>query len=97
MDNKRLYDNVKALCSATGIRMGDVECKAGVNPGYISRFARDKIKNVRLDVILAFADVFAVSVEDLVYKDFAKELEEKERQKEIDALEKRLKELKNGQ
>lgn len=97
MDGKLLYENIKALTLVKGVRMGDVENESGVQPGYMSRVGRARIQNVRLDVVLAYADALDVTVEDLVRKDFTKEIKEKARQKEIDALEKRLKELKDGQ
>lgn len=96
MDSKLLYDNIKALALVKGVHMGDVEYKSGVQPGYISRVGRGGIQNVRLDVVLAYADALDVTVEDLVRKDFTEDIKEKARQKEIDALEKRLKELKDG-
>ena len=97
MDGKLLYENIKALTLVKGVRMGDVEHESGVQPGYMSRVGRAGIQNVRLDVVLAYADALDVAVEDLVRKDFTKEIKEKARQKEIDALEKKLTELKNGQ
>ena len=97
MNNRLIYDNVKALSAYKKVKVGDIERSCGVNAGYMSRFARQAIQNVRLDVILAFAKAFDVTVEELVEVDMAEKINAEIREREIKELERKIKELKNGQ
>lgn len=97
INNRLIYDNVKALSAYKGIKIGDIERSCGLQAGYISRFARDSIQHVRLELILAFAKAFDVTVEELVEVDMAEKINAEIREREIKELEQKLEELKNGQ
>lgn len=72
MDNSKLINNIHILAKRQGKKIGDVERKAGVSAGYMSRIAKNdsgKI-NPSIDFIVAVADELDVSLDDLINNDF---------------------------
>ena len=71
--NKQLYLNVKALCKANRMKMSDIENEICVTQGYLSR-----TKGVSLRALIKIANIFEVSVDELLTGNFGHELEIKE-------------------
>jgi hypothetical protein len=67
---EQIYKNVKALAQLNGREMKDVEKSIGRTPGYLSR------KNSSLNVLdlITLAQMFNVSVDDMINGDYEKEL-----------------------
>lgn len=97
IDNKLLYANIKALSAYKNVKIGNIERSCGLNAGYLSRLARDNIRYVRLDVILAFSDALGVTVESLVRGNMLEYVERKKRREEIERLTAELEKLQNEQ
>ena len=76
--NKQLYLNVKALCKANGMKMSDIENEICVTKGYLSR-----TKGVSLSALIKIANIFDVSVDDILTGDFGKKVEIKESVEEL--------------
>ena len=65
---ERIYRNVKALARLNELKLGDIEGKIGVSRGYLSRK-----KALVVDKVCMVADVFGVTTDDLIRKDYEKE------------------------
>ena len=76
--NKQLYMNVKALCKANGMKIAYVENEICVTPGYLSR-----AKGISLNALLKIANIFEVSVDELLTGNFSHEFEIKESVEEL--------------
>ena len=83
--------NVLCLLKKQGKKIGDLETDIGVAKGYISRCKYGSKQRISFPTMLMAADYVETPLQDLVSEDFAKELELKEIQRQIEEL-KRLKE-----
>ncbi|MFA6935530.1 MAG: helix-turn-helix domain-containing protein [Sphaerochaetaceae bacterium] len=72
-----LYNNVKFAAKQKQMKIGDIEEKAGVSPGYFSRLAGKDDRNSTIDALMNVADLLGVSFELLLTSD----LEARHRQK----------------
>lgn len=63
---KNFVDNVYYCCKAKGVKIGEIEGKAEVSSGYLSRLKGDKNPKPNADVIVAASDVLGVPVEVLL-------------------------------
>ena len=68
MFNKKLcIENIYALAKTKGIRIGDLEEKAGVSKGYLSRINRDDSTSIpTIDLLASIADQLGVGIDFLV-------------------------------
>ena len=83
--------NLRYVCKDKGIQIGELERKAGVSLGYLSRM-ENKGKSISLCKAYAFANIVGVTIDDLLRKDFFKEMRIKELEEEL----KKLKEDEDG-
>ena len=84
----RLYTNIKALSKIRGIPLGIFESIVDVSQGYFSR------RHVyAFNVIFALSEYLGVPVEDMVKKDYTKELEICKKQKRIQALQDKINDI----
>jgi len=64
---ERMIENVRALCAIDREHIGKIETQVlGVSPGYFSR----NPKNLKTQHVVALADYFCVSIDDLTKCDF---------------------------
>lgn len=87
-----LYENVKNYATLNNLKLGDIEKKLGVHPGYLSRQKKNPTMSVEL--VLSLAKILGVRFEDLISTDLykAKMIEESRKRIEakIEALKKEL-------
>lgn len=69
--NTNIYNNVKALAKAKGVKLQDFAKSLNISVGYISRIE----KNISVEVLMKISKFFNVSMEDLVNKDFKSEFD----------------------
>lgn len=70
---KRITKNILFLTARKGIKKSDLETKAGVTPGYLSRFKPDSSSLPSSTFLIEAARVLEVTVDDLIYQDFSQE------------------------
>lgn len=73
-----LHKNVKWLCKCRGMQMRDVEKEIGVSTGYLSRS-----KNLGIDKVMKIAEIFGLTIDELMKKDFSYLDEQKKLEKII--------------
>ena len=76
--NERVCRNVKALCKINHTQLGDIEKQLGKNPGFFSR--RCKISP---DMMIEIADIFEMTLDDLMKMDFEKYMQEAEEKENL--------------
>ena len=83
IDPDRIYNNIKTLSEKNNVLLGDIEYYAGVSQGFISRL---KCKNGNSDfikylmVLNVASSFFNINIESLIFDDYNKELDEKQKQ-----------------
>ena len=83
IDPDRIYNNIKTLSEKNNVLLGDIEYYAGVSQGFISRL---KCKNGNSDLIKYLmvlnvaSSYFNINIESLIFDDYNKELDEKQKQ-----------------
>jgi transcriptional regulator with XRE-family HTH domain len=85
-----IYENIDYLFKKTGFKRKDVEEKLGLSSGYLSRN-----KNMTVVTAEKIAEIFNISLGDLLSKDYARSFilaELKEKRAEIDNKIKELEE-----
>ena len=88
----RLYSNIKCLCTVNKVAMRAIE--APMQAGSISRYEnRGKIEDLPVWLVCKAAMAFGVTVEDLMKRDFARELEAEKIKAEMKRLQERLAEI----
>lgn len=60
-----LFDNIDFLIKSENRKIGEVESKAGVSAGYISRTSKDGGSRPGIDFIMNIAKVLHVSIDTL--------------------------------
>ncbi len=66
-NKKRCIDNIYALAKAKGLKIGDIEEKAGVSKGYLSRINKDNSASVpTVDLLESIAEQLEVGIDYLV-------------------------------
>ena len=68
-----MYKNIKTLCKFNHIKMNELEAQIGVSVGYLSKVG-NKGKNLTVDKVSKTADILGTTVDDLLKRDFWKEL-----------------------
>ena len=86
MYNSRINENVRYLAKAKGIKLGYIEKELGVSLGYFSRGNQTNINAARLYQV---SKILGESMEDLIEKDFRREII----QDKIAELKRELKEI----
>lgn len=70
-DKSRCLANIYHLAKDKGIKLGDLETKAGVSVGYISRINKDdSTSKPSIDFLTGVAAVLDISLDALLYYDF---------------------------
>ena len=74
ISKKRIGENINALAKYHGFKIKDLEDEAGVSQGYISRLSNKNSKdsNPVIDLLMMASEKFRVTIDSLVYLDFAK-------------------------
>lgn len=66
-DKKRCIENIYALAKAKGLKIGDLEEKAGVSKGYLSRINKEDSTSIpAVDLLASIADQLGVGIDLLV-------------------------------
>lgn len=66
-DKKRCIDNIYAIAKAKGLKIGDIEEKAGVSKGYLSRINKEDSTSIPgIDLLASIADQLGVGIDYLV-------------------------------
>ncbi len=66
-DKKRCVDNIYALAKEKGLKIGDIEEKAGVSKGYLSRINKEDSTSIpTIDLLASIADQLGVGIDYLV-------------------------------
>ena len=66
-DKKRCIDNIYVLAKEQGMKIGDLEEKAGVSKGYLSRINKEENTSIPgIDLLASIADQFHVGIDYLV-------------------------------
>lgn len=86
--NRKIYQNIRALCRINAYQIGDVEKDIGKYPGYFSR-----CRNISAEDMVSVAKRFEITVDDLICQDYGQELVKLECQDEIYASIARMKDL----
>lgn len=61
-----IYRNIKFEAKRKQVKIGELEEKAGVSPGYFSRLSGKDDKNSAIDIIMKVADILNISLELLL-------------------------------
>lgn len=89
MDNlENFYKNVKYLCKAKGIKIGELEAGVGVSKGYFSRVSKSGQKEIGVIKAFKIAEILGQDLESLINDDAWVDFRIKELQAEIEKLEK---------
>ena len=70
---KRVAENIRCIVAMRKLNMGDVERTAGVSQGYISRKCHGGNEKITIHMLVSFADVLGIKINDLLEKDYASE------------------------
>ena len=88
-DSKKYYErffrNIRFVCKNKGIQIGELETIVGVSLGYISRMEKNG-KSISLRNAYSLANIVGVTIDDLLRKDFFKEMRIKELEEELKKL-----------
>lgn len=66
LNKELMFDNIYYLLQASGMKIGELEMKAGVSPGYISRAAKDEKSKPGIDFIIGASSALNTSVDTLI-------------------------------
>ena len=66
---EKLIENIRELLKQRGIKIGDLEQKIGVSPGYFSRILKEG-RDIPIEHIIAVAAILQVSIDNLLFGDF---------------------------
>lgn len=64
-----LYSNIKYLAKQNQMKLGELEDKVGVSPGYFSRLSGKDVKNSAIDVLVKLSDTLDVTLDLLLTVD----------------------------
>lgn len=98
LDSGKVCLNIKNLALIKGIKIGDLERKAGLSTGYMSRVMNAEHHNTfdkYLNLIVTAANMMQVSFEDLLFKDY--EIEKRKHQEEMLDILNKLQTLPRGE
>lgn len=71
-DKKRCIENIYAIAKEKNIKIGDMEEKAGVSKGYLSRINKENnTTSPSIEVLASIAETLSVTVDMLMNGDFA--------------------------
>ena len=74
--SRQLYQNVKFLARANGLRMKEVEQSIGLSSGYFSRCSQSR-NSPHIDTVCALSKLFSVPIEDLISDSYEKRIQAK--------------------
>ncbi len=73
---KKCVDNIYALCKFNNIKIGDLEAKCNVSPGYFSRLNKnEEFSFPNIDVLLRVSSIFNVGLDSIVHFDYGSDKE----------------------
>jgi len=93
--NLQFHENLKWYCKNKGIKIGDLEESIGVSKGYLSRLMGKKA--ISVGKAYQIAQVFGVSLDEMLSKSIWREEKERELFKKIRELEEEVKKLRTWQ
>ena len=70
IDSKKIVENIQFLAKNKGIKIGELEKKAGVTVGYLSRFLNSESSVPKLDVIYTIANELGVNIDSLLSDEY---------------------------
>ena len=82
----RFFANIKYICDEKGLNLGDVERKAGVSQGYLSRIRNTAGKGISLMKAYFLAKQVGETLDDLLSRDIDKEQRIKKLEEELRML-----------
>lgn len=65
-NKKILFDNIYLLIKQSDLKIGELETRAGVSPGYISRTSKEGTAKPGIEFIMKVADILEVSIDLLL-------------------------------
>jgi hypothetical protein len=71
-DRKLLFDNIAALVKRSGLKIGELETKAGVSAGYMARTIKDGTAKPGIEFVMGVAEQLHVSTDLLLNADLTK-------------------------
>ena len=83
IDSDIIYNNIKTLSEKNNVLISDIEIYAGVSQGFISRLKCKKSNSdfiKYLNVLRVASSFFNINIESLIFDDYNKELDEKQKQ-----------------
>ena len=83
-----IYKNLKAISKIRGIPIGIFESLVDVSHGYFSRR-----HTYTFNVVYTITQYLGITVEDLIQKDYTKELEVHKKKKKIESLQDKIKDI----
>ena len=92
--SEKFVANVYAVCKGRNIPLCDLEKEIGVSAGYFSR-AKAAPRNISVNIVRKTADVFEMSIGDLVEGDMAKRERIRELEQTIQVYEDCLEKARN--
>lgn len=66
---EKLIENIRELLKMRGIKIGDLEQRIGVSPGYFSRILKEG-RDIPIEHIVTVAEMLQVSIDNLLFGDF---------------------------
>ena len=70
-NKKILFDNIYLLIKQSDLKIGELETRAGVSPGYISRASKEGTAKPGIEFIMKVADILEVSIDMLLNTNLA--------------------------
>lgn len=70
-----LYKNLRFLAKRKKIKISDIEAECGISNGYLTKLTKMDKPNPSIELIICLANIFEISVDDLLSWDFEKEYE----------------------
>ena len=68
IDVRALISNIYFIAKEKGIKIGELESKAGTTPGYLSRFLKNDVKSIpNLDIIAEIANILDMPIDNLIF------------------------------
>ena len=68
-NKKLMMDNIWALLKRKGMKVGELESRANVSTGYLSRLTKDENSKPSVELVVKIAGILGVSLDALLYYD----------------------------
>ena len=90
--NDRIVNNIYCLCKTKSLKIGDIEKKIGVRTGYFSRKKKGQTA-IGFYELLETTELLGVSLNEIVSKNFYKDLAKAKLEEELREIEQRKSEI----